>query len=208
MIEGFDYKVVLLPISLILAGILLGGLAGYHIGKKHSNSVGSKRKINLDDVMLRISGIVTFASIILIAFGVLEKIAIIGINTFGTMVFSWILTKRSAKDDFKEHEQELALKSYRHINYIDTAANTAYSVIEGYADEVKDNETKLILGRAMDHIGYIQGGISTCKLDWHDMLSDYDKNEYKKSAKNACDSDDFGVIKINIPTEQINQEEA
>lgn len=27
----------------------------------------------------------------------------------------------------------------------------------------------------MDQIKYIQGGINTCKMDWHDMLSDKEK---------------------------------
>ena len=194
-----------------LLGLAIGFSIGYFLGTRDTQDKRGSEKhqyIKLDDVMLVISGIVTFISIVLIAFGKLEKVAAIAINTFGTMVFSWILTKKSAKHEFKEHEQELALRSYRHINYIDTAANTAYKEIENFLDDIKDTETKLMLSKAMDHIKYIQGGISTCKLDWHDMLSDFHKKEYRKTIKNLDDTIEYGVIRIDVQNEQINQEEA
>lgn len=187
-------------ISTVL-GFIVGVIGGVVCGRK----VNKMQIKNLDDVMLLISGAVTLLSIILSAFGVLEKVAVSIINIFGTMVFSWILTKKSAKKDFEEHEQELALKSYRHINYIESAANTAYKTIEESLNDVQDNETKLILSRAMDHIKYIQGGVNTCKLDWYDMLSEDDRNDLKSEKERS--RQDFGELKVDLSDMQINQED-
>lgn len=181
---------------------------GFLGGKWWIHKQGKYQLKNLDDLMLLISGLIIFVSIILAAIDKLEKFSVVAINVFGTMVFSWILTKKTAKQEFKEHEQELALKSYRHINYIESAANTAYKEMESSRDSAEDDKTKLILEKALDHIKYIQGGVYTCKLDWYDMLSEKDREEYKDKVENEQDKGEFGVIRINISNSQINQEDA
>lgn len=136
--------------------------------------------------------------------------ATVTINIFGSVVFSWLLTKKSSKIEFKEQEEELALRSFRHINYIDSAANTAYKKIEKYLETANDLNTdaQLILNSAMDQIKYIQGGISTCKMDWHDMLSDDEKEHYKNMCDDGSGSDEeFGTVDVVIPVSEYNQED-
>lgn len=84
-----------------------------------------------------------------------SALAIVILNVFSSVVFSWLLTKKTSIKDFKEKEEELALRSYRHINYIESAANTASGTIDKYASEHNNDinaETKLILSSAKEQI--------------------------------------------------------
>ncbi len=158
-----------------------------------------------------ISAIVVCVSIYLSTIGELAVFATTTINIFGSIVFSWLLTKKSSKIEFKEQEGQLALRSFRHINYIDSAANTAYKKIEQYIDLPEgelDSSTRLILKSAMDQIKYIQGGISTCKMDWYDMLSEDEKEHYKNTLYDSEIEDDFGTVDVVIPVSEYNQEDA
>lgn len=129
------------------------------------------------------------------------------LNVFSSIVFSWLLTKKTSIKDLKEKE-ELALRSYRHINYIETAANTALCTIEEYASDHNEEinaETKLILSSAKEQIKYIQGGINTCKMDWFDLLS---KEEQDKRIHGESANEDFGTVNTVISDEDINHEDA
>ncbi len=113
------------------------------------------------------------------AVGLLEKFSTVVITIFSSIIFSWLLTKVTSKQEWEEQEQKLALRSYRHIDYIESASKTAKQIINQYivgesAPKITD-EQKLILSDAMDYIGYIQGGIRTCKMDWYDLMSEEEK---------------------------------
>lgn len=130
---------------------------------------------------------------------------------FGSVIFSWLLTKKSSRLEFKRQEEELALRSFRHINYIESAANTAYKKIEQYlgANASLDSNAKLMPGSAMDQIKYIQGGINTCKMDWHDMLSEEEKEHYKNTCNEGNQMDDeYGKVDVVIAPTDVNQEDA
>lgn len=156
------------------------------------------------------SAVIVIGSIYFSATDRLEAFSAIALNVFGSVVFSWLLTKKSSKIEFKEQEEELALRSFRHINYIESAANTAYKKIEKYLDAENklDSEAKLMLSSAMDQIKYIQGGINTCKMDWHDMLSDVEKQHYKNISDRNLDFEEFGTVDIVLPDAEYNQEDA
>lgn len=200
----------------IIIFTLFGFLIGFFLGRiRPKNLTISEfvRKIytNLENFILLISAIVVGVSIYLSTIGELAVFATTAINIFGSIVFSWLLTKKSSKIEFKEQEEQLALRSFRHINYIDSAANTAYKKIEQYVDapeEELDSSTRLILKSAMDQIKYIQGGISTCKMDWYDMLSDDEKEHYKNTLYDSENEDDFGTVDVVIPISEYNQEDA
>lgn len=200
----------------IIIFTLFGFLIGFFLGRiRPKNLTISEfvRKIytNLENFILLISAIVVGVSIHLSTIGELAVFATTAINIFGSIVFSWLLTKKSSKIEFKEQEEQLALRSFRHINYIDSAANTAYKKIEQYVDapeEELDSSTRLILKSAMDQIKYIQGGISTCKMDWYDMLSDDEKEHYKNTLYDSENEDDFGTVDVVIPISEYNQEDA
>ena len=195
---------------------LLGFLIGYLLGRirpKNLTIFEFLRKVytNLENFILLISALVVCVSIYLSTIGELAVFATTTINIFGNIVFSWLLTKKSSKIEFKEQEEQLALRSFRHINYIDSAANTAYKKIEQYIDlpeEELDSSTRLILKSAMDQIKYIQGGISTCKMDWYDMLSEDEKEHYKNTLYDSEIEDDFGTVDVVIPVSEYNQEDA
>lgn len=194
----------------------MGFLIGYLLGRIRPKNLTifeflKKFYNNLENFILLISAIVVCVSIYLSTIGELAVFATTTINIFGSIVFSWLLTKKSSKIEFKEQEGQLALRSFRHINYIDSAANTAYKKIEQYIDLPEgelDSSTRLILKSAMDQIKYIQGGISTCKMDWYDMLSEDEKEHYKNTLYDSEIEDDFGTVDVVIPVSEYNQEDA
>lgn len=202
--------------SMVLVG-LIAFCVGFALGRirpKNMNIYEFVHKFlsNLDNFVLLFSFLIVIGSIYFATNGKLEAFASIALNIFGSVVFSWLLTKKSSKIEFKEQEEELALRSFRHINYIESAANTAYKKIEQYVEkpeEELDISTKLMLSSAMDQIKYIQGGISTCKMDWHDMLSKEEKEHYKRICDDGSSMDEeFGTVDIVIPDVDYNQEDA
>lgn len=200
----------------IIIAAIVGLLIGFFLGRLTPKNMGFYafiRKIysNLDNFILLISAVVVIASIYFSTIGKMEAFASVTINIFGSIVFSWLLTKKSSKIEFKEQEEELALRSYRHINYIESAANTAYKKIELYLQEnvQLDENAKLMLNSAMDQIKYIQGGINTCKMDWHDMLSDEEKEHYKSNYNDGDSLDEtYGTVDIVYSDTGFNQEDA
>ena len=204
-----------MKIEYIVLSVLIGLIVGFVLGRlrpKNMNIYQFLRKIytNLDNFILIFSFGIVVAAIYFSTIGKLEEFSSIVINTFGSVVFSWLLTKKSSKVEFKEQEEALALRSYRHINYIESAANTAYKKIQKYVDEEElGSSEKLMLNSAMDQIKYIQGGINTCKMDWHDMLSDEEKERYKYDnlRDKNYDNDDYGTVEVVFPANGYNQED-
>lgn len=200
----------------IVSTLLIGFILGFVLGRIRPKNLGlyeflHKCYTNLDNFILIISALIVVGSIYFSTIGKIEVFSSIVVNIFGSIVFSWLLTKKSSKIEFKEQEEDLALRSFRHINYIDSAANTAYKKIEQYLQQPDielDINTKLMLSSAMDQIKYIQGGINTCKMDWHDMLSKEEKEHYK----NICDDgsnldEEYGTVDVVMPDIVYNQED-
>lgn len=199
-------------IIILAIGIVVGFLLG-RVTPKNLTIFQFLRKIyiNLENFVLIISALVVGISIYLSTIGELAIFATTTINIFGSIVFSWLLTKKSSKIEFKDQEEQLALRSFRHINYIDSAANTTYKQIEQYAENIdkpSDEEMKLILKNIMGQIKYIQGGIRTCKMDWHDMLSEVEREHYKNTVYDLNDEEDYGTVEVVIPVSEYNQEDA
>lgn len=196
----------------LIAVAVLAGIIGYWVGRgkalQNLPETLSKAFMNMDNYIIIGALILLIFSIGLSISGTNGNLAIIILNVFSSIVFSWLLTKKTSIKDFKEKEEELALRSYRHINYIETAANTASGTIDNYASEHNEDintETKLILSSAKEQIKYIQGGINTCKMDWFDLLS---KEEQDKRNRRELPSDDFGTVETVLSNEDINQEDA
>lgn len=200
----------------IIAAVIIGLLVGFGLGRIRPKNLSlyqflKKLYINLDNFILLFSSVIVIGSIYFSSTGRLEDFSTIALNVFGSVVFSWLLTKKSSKIEFKQQEEELALRSFRHINYIESAANTAYKKIEKYLDSENklDNEAKLMLSSAMDQIKYIQGGINTCKMDWHDMLSDAEKQHYRNITDGNPDfEEEYGKVEIVLSDAEYNQEDA
>lgn len=205
-----------MELTFIIISVCVGIIVGFLLGRMSPKDMDlyeflRRIYINLDNFILIFSAIVVVGSIYFSTTGRHETFASVAINIFGSVVFSWLLTKKSSKVEFKEREEELALKSFRHINYIESAANTAYKKIEQYLDlEVElDNSTKLMLSSAMDQIKYIQGGINTCKMDWHDMLSNEEKEHYRDICNDGSTMDEeYGTVDVVMAETEYNQEDA
>lgn len=165
------------------------------------------KPLSLEKIIIVIAAAITVGAVFCATVGYLERFSSVVITAFSSIVFSWLLTKSSNKAEWRDQEQELAVRSYRHINYIETASKTASKMINQYivGDEKGKlgEEEKLILSRAMDYIGYIQGGINTCKLDWVDLMSDEKKKDYLDEDPSA-QSDAAG----QLVTVVVNQEDA
>lgn len=195
----------------LIAAVILSGIIGYWIGKSKSlksfPEALSRAFINMDNYIIIGALMLLIFSIGLSVTESNSALAIVILNVFSSVVFSWLLTKKTSIKDFKEKEEELALRSYRHINYIESAANTASGTIDKYASEHNNDinaETKLILSSAKEQIKYIQGGINTCKMDWYDLLSE---EEQDKRNHRETPNDDFGTVDTVISDEDINQED-
>lgn len=195
-----------LVVVAILAGII-GYLVG--VGKLFGGLPASLTValFNMDNYVIIGSLILLVFSIYLSTINENSTVAIVILNIFSSIVFSWLLTKKTSIKDFKEKEEELALRSYRHIDYIESAANTASGTIDKYISEHGDisAEMKLILANAKEQIKYVQGGIKTCRMDWFDLLS---VEEKRKREHSEDTNDDFGTVDTVISDADINQEDA
>lgn len=102
-------KIEYLVIS-VISGLIVGFVFG-RVTLKNLNIYQFLRKIyiNLDNFILILSFIIVCGSIYFSTIGKLEKFASVAINVFASVVFSWLLTKKSSKEEFKEQEQELSI---------------------------------------------------------------------------------------------------
>lgn len=196
-------------ILLIIVFSIISGIIGYYIGLKkifkNWPELLSLLLTSMDNYIIIFSLVLLIISFCFSTSDVENKMAVIILNVFASIIFSWLLTKKSSGKDFKEKEEELALRSYRHINYIESSANTASKIIEQYSlESTLDEKTKLILSSTKEQIKYIQGGINTCKMDWLDLLSEDEKNKRTDSTCNP----DHGTVQKVISDIEINQEDA
>lgn len=188
------------PVLFIVAGVALivGIIIGALIFRKGTS--GS----SMEKFIMVLSGIFVVCAVIFQTIGMMEPFSSIVTTIFTSVIFSWLLTRVSGKKEWQEREQELALRSYRHIDYIESASKTAEQTINQYisgdkTDEI-DAKQKLILSNAMDYIGYIRGGIKTCKMDWYDLMSQ--EGQSKFSPTEAADQI------VNVSDLDISQEDA
>lgn len=160
---------------------------------------------NIENYVIVLSIIVLSASLLYSGTSEDNEFLSAVLNIFATIIFSWLLTKKSTKADFKEKEEELAMRAYRHVNYLESAANTASRTVEQYLKE-QDKEinesAKFILLSVKEQVKYIQGGINTCKMDWHDLMSEKEKSNHN------VDIDEYGSVQTVKAAEQVNQEDA
>lgn len=161
-------------LGLFVIAFVLGALAEWVIGKYFKKIEG----LSIERFVMALSLIFLVASAVCSVRDIITELSAVGMSVFSSVVFSWLLTRENSKAELKAQEQELALKSYRHINYLETVATTAEKIIDKYVEESESSqssEIKQLAVRAKDQIGYIRGGITTCKMDWVDLLAETDK---------------------------------
>lgn len=152
--------VIIALIVVAIVGCIVGYLVGCGKIFKGLPSALSVVLFNMDNYVIMGSLILLIFSIYFSTIGGDNAIAVVTLNIFSSVVFSWLLTKKTSIKDFKEKEEELALRSYRHINYIESAANTASGTIDNYISEHSEisTEMQLILRNAKEQIKYIDEG--------------------------------------------------
>lgn len=196
---------ILLIIVFSIISVIIGYLIGLKKLFKNLPELLSLLLTSMDNYIIIFSLVLLVISFCFSTSEAENKMAVIILNVFASIIFSWLLTKKSSGKDFKEKEEELALRSYRHINYIESSANAASKTIEQYAlNSSLDDKTKLVLSSAKEQIKYIQGGINTCKMDWLDLLSEDEKNKRSDSTCNP----DHGTVQKVISDIEMNQEDA
>lgn len=166
---------------LLIAGIIIGIIIGISV-----YSYFSKRIVkNIDDGVMIISFLVaTFCLIVSICFKEVDK-SINVLSFFSSFVFSWLLTKKSSKEEFKERQQEIAKTLYRHIGDV----RKATLVTQSRLNELNKKEgqiSKNDIEGILDDVEIILQCIATNEGDWRDMVSE----SYLKKMKKYHDPED------------------
>ena len=183
-----------------------------------SRLVTFMKKCNMENIVFAISIFLVAISIILQCVGTFNGFSTIVINIFGTLIVSWIATKKNSEEEAKRKEQMIAKKSRRYLKSIKTIATNAIKIL---SDSIEKNSEEystqqlLILERAKDQMEHIETGIETSLFDWEDMMSQEDiitahsgdDIAQKKLEAALSTVPDFNKEKFES-SEQINQEEA
>ncbi len=182
-----------------ISGIIVAVLIGYFV---------IKIAIKIEYLILGLSMVFFVVCVFYSICGEPDMLLVEFLSFFSTIVFSWLLTKKSSKEEFKSEQAELAKRSYRHINFIESTANTACKLLENLGDDAPND----VIAPIRVSLNSIQTGIHTCKLDWFDMLSDEDKRNYGENEIPNLQPDvnklnmNAGIQTDNNPV--INQEDA
>lgn len=134
---------------------------------------------NIENIVFFIAILLVILSIVLQCFGIFDGFSNTVINIFGTLIVSWIATKKNSEEEIKKKEQENAKKSRRYLNSIKTTATNAIKIL---SDSIGNNELSFtkeqitVLERAKDQMEHIETGIATSLFDWEDMMSQEDIN--------------------------------
>ena len=197
----------------------------FHLKRKNSNETSALEKIyksfkekNIENIVFFFAILLVVLSIILQCFNVMDGIPNTVMNIFGTLIVSWIVTKKNSEEEIRKKEQENAKKSRRYLNSIKTTATNAVKII---SDSIGNNELKFtpeqitVLERAKDQMEHIETGIETSLFDWEDMMSQEDINSahldeavIKARAGEAADTVPGFNQEQFEREEQMNQEEA
>lgn len=185
-----------------------------HIVERIYNSFKEK---NIENIVFFIAVFLVILSIIMQCFDLLDGFSNTVINIFGTLIVSWIATKKNSEEEIRKKEQENAKKSRRYLNSIKTTATNAIKIISDSINNKALNftpEQTNVLERAKDQMQHIKTGIETSLFDWEDMMSREDINTARW---NEITESILTEVSDTVPNfnqeqfereEQINQEEA
>lgn len=163
-----------------------------YLNRKIKAEIFRKMIAKLDDFVLFLSALILLVSMVLDFFNVTEGTATLMLNIFTTLVFSWLLTKKSSEMEFKKQQERLAKLSHRHLCGVEASILSLGQSIKDY-DGYDDNEfLQGLSGRIED----VQNGIQSNEADWEDMLSEEYKKELKKNQ----------TLIETQKTEELNQE--
>ncbi len=146
-----------------------------------------KKLLNIEDGVMIFSFLAAIACLFIsLFFNEIDK-SINILSFFCSFVFSWLLTKKSSKKEFKELQQEIAKTSHRHIGDVKKAT----LVTKNRLLELKNKEqiSKSDIDGILDDVEIILQCITTNEGDWKDMVS----KEYLKEMKKNADPEDEDI---------------
>lgn len=187
VLNAGEFLEFIMPYAIVSAVAFTLGIIVCFLWKKKSDGLkhiigkiyNSFKEKNIENIVFFVAVFLVILSIILQCFNVLDGFSNTVINIFGTLIVSWIATKKNSEEEIRKKEQENAKKSRRYLNSIKTTATNAIKII---SDSIGSNELNFtpeqitILERAKDQMEHIETGIETSLFDWEDMMSQEDIN--------------------------------
>lgn len=183
-----------------------------------SKIYSSFKEKNIENIVFFVAILLVIFSIIFQCFNVMDGFSNTVINIFGTLIVSWIATKKNSEEEIRKKEQENAKKSRRYLDSINITATNAIMII---SDSISSNtlsfspDQKNVLERAKDQMEHIKIGIETSLFDWEDMMSKedinlahLDKESIKANAEKAANTIPGFNQEQFEEEEQMNQEGA
>lgn len=155
---------------ILIVGIIVGGLAGYFLHdiiRKGTHYVVRR----LDNVVLIFSLLVASMCIIAALIYDETEVSIQILSFYASFVFAWLLTKKSAKEEFERTQHKVAKNTYRHIEDVETAAIITRDRLQKCQEELtKSPNYRIDIEGLIDNIDVILTGVRSNKKDWEDML--------------------------------------
>lgn len=207
----------------MIVGVIIGLILGYigHILKirffgKSKNEVWELLKFwfdnilnNLDDFMLIVSILIFITCIIYDSLNPNSDISIQYLNIFSTLIFSWLLTKKSTEIQCKREQEKVAKISYRHLGDLEYTVLTAEQYIKDClkSDSHLEKSSIIVLERVEDKINLIKHGLNTNKEDWYDLLDANYKHELEEKANKNQENPPTDVLIENATYKTIFEDE-
>lgn len=193
---NYDYSNMTLRLFYCTIGILLGFCLHIIVNRKitakeqsikgQSTKGGIRKSLKrnvrkLDNIVLLFSFIGAVFCLYVDMFLGKEDISIQLLSFYTSFIFAWLLTKKSAKEEFKATQHKVAKNTYRHIEDVETAALKTMDRLY----DIKDNKQYSMeeLDGILDNVEIILTGIRSNKKDWMEML----KPSYVKKLEAAED---------------------
>ncbi|MDE5894216.1 MAG: hypothetical protein K2H45_14970 [Acetatifactor sp.] len=152
----------------ILIVLIIGVLIGYIV-----STFAEHKKIslkNLDNIVIYASFFIAVLCLFLNTVFENNMIYTSILSFYSSFVFSWQLTKKSSKEEFKERQHEIAKNTHRHIQDIETAALVTKRRVKDILTKSKIEKTDI--EGLQDDIEIILAGIRTNEHDWEDMMTE------------------------------------
>lgn len=140
---------------------------------------------NLENIILILALVMFTISLAMDYFKKTNGISVSLLNFFATIIFSWILTKKSSGLSFKIEQEKLAKLSYRHLGDVEKSVLGLEQNIRDYLDEnvhkhQNNDSSSYFLGSLLNRTEDIRNGILSNKEDWFDMLSNEEKDRIRE----------------------------
>lgn len=153
-----------------LVGCVVGVLVGYFLNVAIKNGINAIVR-KLDNVVLVFSLFIAILCMTLALVYKEEQVSVQILSFYSSFVFAWLLTKKSAKEEFKKTQHKVAKNTYRHIEDVETAAIITRDRLYECQQGLKDNKEYTIdIDGLIDNVDVILTGIRSNKKDWEDML--------------------------------------